>query len=154
MSARLHRVIYVSRCSNVLGEDAEAALHRIVAGSIGRNRERDITGLLVAHEGWFLQALEGPDTEISALMARIMLDPRHRSVRILGVTVVEARLFQDWSMAGARLGREADPLLIELGQIARFDGHALDAKGALHLLVFAAEARRKRERDDLRSHTG
>lgn len=154
MSARLHRVIYVSRWSNVLGEDAEAALHRIVAGSVGRNRERDITGLLVAHEGWFLQALEGPDTEISALMARIMLDPRHRNVRILGVTAVEARLFQDWSMAGARLGHEADPLLIELGQIARFDGHALDAKGALHLLVFAAEARRKHERNDLRSHAG
>jgi hypothetical protein len=154
MSARLHRVIYVSRWSNVLGEDGEAALHRIVASSIGRNRERGITGLLVTHEGWFLQALEGPDTEISALMARIMLDPRHRNVRILGVTAVEARLFQDWSMAGARLGPDADPLLVELGQIARFDGHALDAKGALHLLVFAAEGRRKRERVEVRSYAG
>lgn len=147
--SRLHRVIYASRWSNVLGEDSEAALHRIVATSIGNNRTRDITGLLVAHEGWFLQTIEGPEAPVTDLMARIVKDPRHRGLRILSEGPVDGRLFQDWNMAGAKLSPDADALLVELGQIARFDGHRLDAKGALHLLVFAAEARRRRERDSL-----
>ncbi len=147
--SRLHRVVYVSRWSNVLGEDAEAALHRIVAVSIGNNRTSDISGLLVAHEGWFLQVIEGPEANIAALIARIAKDPRHRGVKILSQGPVESRMFQDWNMAGAKLTPEADPLLVELGQIARFDGNALDAKGALHLLVFAAETRRRRERESL-----
>jgi hypothetical protein len=147
--SRLLRVLYASRWSNVLGDDAEAALHRIVATSIGNNRLASITGLLVTHEGWFLQALEGPETGVRALMDRIARDPRHRGVRVLDQAPCECRLFQDWNMAGARLSPDADPLLVELGQIARFDGYALDAKGALHLLVFAAEARRRREREGL-----
>ena len=147
--SRLHRVVYVSRWSNVLGEDSEAALHRIVAVSIGNNRTADISGLLVAHEGWFLQVIEGPEPNIAALMARIGKDPRHRGVKVLSHAPAESRLFQDWNMAGARLSPEADPLLVELGQIARFDGNALDAKGALQLLVFAAESRRRRERESL-----
>ena len=147
--SRLHRVVYVSRWSNGLGEDAEAAFHRIVAASIGNNRKSDITGLLVAHEGWFLQAVEGPQASVTALIARIVRDPRHRCLRILSEGPAERRLFQDWDMAGARLSREADPLLVELGQIARFDGYGLDGEGALHLLVFAAEARRQRESANL-----
>ena len=147
--SRLHRVIYVSRWSNGLGEDAEAALHRIVAASIGNNRMSDITGLLVAHEGWFLQAVEGPGAAVTALVARIIRDPRHRCVRVLSEEPAETRLFQDWDMAGARLSPEADPLLVELGQIARFDGYGLDGEAALQLLVFAADARRRRERATL-----
>lgn len=147
--SRLHRVLYASRWSSVLGEDAEAALHRIVAASIGNNRLQDITGLLVAHDGWFLQVLEGSETALTSLMSRIARDPRHRGVRVLSQAPAEARLFQDWNMAGARLSPEADPLLIELGQIARFDGYTLDAEGALQLMVFAAEIRRSRERESL-----
>ncbi len=147
--SRLLRVLYASRWANVLGDDAEAALHRIVATSIGNNRLADITGLLVAHDGWFLQVLEGPEASVRPLMERIARDPRHRGVRVIAQEQCDARLFQDWDMAGARLSPEADPLLIELGQIARFDGYALDGKGALHLMVFAAEARRRRERESL-----
>lgn len=145
----LYRVIYASRCSNVLGEDAEAALHRIVATSIGNNRQADVSGLLVAHEGWFLQVLEGPEAGVAGVMSRIVRDPRHRGIRVLGEEAAGGRLFQDWNMAAARLSPDADALLVELGQIARFDGHRLDARGALHLLVFAAEARRQRERASL-----
>ncbi len=147
--SRLHRVVYVSRWSNGLGEDAEAALHRIVAVSIGNNRVSDITGLLVGHEGWFLQAIEGPQAAVSALVARIIRDPRHRCLRMLSEGPAGTRLFQDWDMAGARLSAEADPLLTELGQIARFDGYGLDGKAALRLLVLAAEERRRRERANL-----
>jgi hypothetical protein len=149
MSSRLHRLIYVSRWTNGLGDDVPAALHRIVAVSMASNRTIDVTGLLLAHEGWFIQVLEGPSAEISGLMGRISRDPRHREVHTLSAGPAERRLFSDWDMAGARLGPEADPILIELGQIARFDGGGLNADAALQLLVFAADHRRASEREAL-----
>jgi len=145
MAGRLFRLVYASRWANVLGEDIEAALFRIVAASIRRNRLADTTGLLLAHDGWFLQALEGPETEVRQLMGQIQRDPRHRDVRVISAAPAESRLFKDWNMAGARLGREADAMLIELGQIARFDGQSLNTVGALGLLIHAAESERKRE---------
>ena len=145
----LHRLIYVSRWSNGLGEDVPAALHRIVTASVARNRTIDVTGLLLAHEGWFIQALEGPSAGISGLMERITPDPRHRDVQTIGSDAVEQRLFRDWNMAGAQLGHEADPILLELGQIVRFDAGGLNADAALQLLVFAADHQRRREREGL-----
>ena len=146
MPSHLHRLIYVSRSSNVVGEDPDAALHQIVAASMSNNRTMDVTGLLLAHQGWFLQVLEGPSAEISGLMGRISRDRRHREVRTVSSDMVETRLFSDWNMVGARLGPEADPVLIELGQIARFDAGGLNAEAALQLLLFAAEHQRRRER--------
>ena len=149
MSDRLHRLIYVSRWSNGLGDDLEAGLRRIVMTSMGNNRLVDVTGLLVAHEGWFLQVLEGPAPAVSALVARIGRDPRHRELKVLASGPEDARMFQDWNMAGAKLGLDAEPLLTELGQIARFQGHSLDADAALKLLTFAGENERRRERASL-----
>lgn len=149
MTSSLHRLIYVSRWTALLGEDLAAALHRIVATSMANNRTIDVTGLLLAHEGWFLQALEGPNAAISGLMGRISSDPRHRNVHTLSAQPAKQRLFSDWNMVGARLGPEADPILTELGQIARFDAGGLDAEATLQLLVFAADHQRAKERQGL-----
>ena len=149
MSSRLHRLIYVSRWTNGLGEDIGAALRRIVAASIAKNRVCDITGLLLAHEGWFVQVLEGPEPAVSALVARIARDPRHRELQVLLSAPDERRMFSDWNMAAAKLGADSEPLLAELGLLARFDGQALDADSALRLLVLAGESERRRERDGL-----
>ncbi len=149
MAARLHRLIYVSRWASGLGEDIAAALRRIVMASMGKNRLSDITGLLLAHEGWFLQALEGPEAAVLSVVARIARDPRHRDLQVLFSGPDEARLFSDWNMAGAKLGPDAEPLLTALGQLARFDGHALDADAALQLLKFAGDSERRIERAGL-----
>ena len=154
MAGHLHRLIYASRWSNGLGDDVEAALHRIVAASIPRNRLLDLTGLLLAHDGWFLQALEGPEAAVRQVMEPIRSDPRHRDMCVVSSGPAASRLFKDWNMAGAWLGRGADALLIELGQIARFDGRRLDAVGALGLLIHAGEAARRRELEGLGLRAG
>ena len=110
MSSCLHRLIYVSRWTNGLGEDFQAALHRIVATSLGKNRTIDVTGLLLAQEGWFIQVLEGPSAEISGLMGRISLrDPRHREVHTICAGPAAGRLFSDWNMVGGRPGARGGP---------------------------------------------
>lgn len=71
----------------------------IVTASRVRNRQRDVTGMLLLENGRFLQALEGPEAEVRELMRRIEADDRHEHVRIMAEEHQAARRFPDWAMA-------------------------------------------------------
>lgn len=72
----LHRLIYASRIT-IAPIDLNEEVGEIVRASIRRNREAAITGLLLAHAGCFVQALEGPAEAVLATYGRICEDPRH-----------------------------------------------------------------------------
>lgn len=72
-----------------------------------RNAAVGITGVLIAYEGRFLQVLEGPQSEVKALFARIRSDTRHFTVTLLWEGFVAARDFPDSPMAFQE-GGEAD----------------------------------------------
>jgi hypothetical protein len=100
------RLIYLSYASGPMDEDELSA---ILAAS-RRNNERDgLTGLLLYHEGRFLQCLEGPKEVLMRTLIRIRLDSRHRGVHVLLDEEKEGRLFAGWQMgfesnlAGERL---------------------------------------------------
>ncbi len=61
-----------------------------------------ITGLLLYHDGNFLQILEGEAEKVQATFARIAANPRHRNLQRLPPVSVHTRLFPDWSMGFAR----------------------------------------------------
>lgn len=83
----------------------------LLAGARERNRAFGITGMLLAEDGWFLQALEGPDLVVDALMRTIAKDPRHEHVRVLVREPRRERRFPDWAMAEGHIGEvEARPL--------------------------------------------
>jgi hypothetical protein len=54
--------------------------------------------MLLYKNGEFMQALEGPDKEVTALAERIAKDPRHRDVRVILKTAARQREFPDWTM--------------------------------------------------------
>ncbi len=73
-----------------------------------RNNTADgISGLLLFNGLRFLQALEGEPGRVSAAIARIRGDARHRSVVVLSERQVEAPEFGQWSMAFERAGNTA-----------------------------------------------
>ncbi len=146
MAAVLERLIYASRWAPGLAEDTDESVRAILGVSIHNNRIADLTGLLVVHDGWFVQALEGGSRPIAATMERIVRDQRHVDVKLLGSNMDTARAFRDWNMAAAHPGAEAIPLLTELGMVAHFDGHGLDGEQALKLLIAVGDAERQRER--------
>jgi Sensors of blue-light using FAD len=67
------------------------------------NIHSDITGLLLHHEGCFMQVLEGPREQVRALYDRIVVDPRHRDVVLEWDAAVDERLFPDWQMGFAEV---------------------------------------------------
>jgi Sensors of blue-light using FAD len=65
------------------------------------NRENGITGLLLYHEGRFMQLIEGEQHQIQRLYRRIVGDSRHRDVVLEVNAPAEQRLFPQWQMGYA-----------------------------------------------------
>lgn len=63
------------------------------------NALRDISGVLFYQDRFFLQCIEGPSTEVSTLLDRIIRDPRHAAFTILSdQPMATHRLFSSWAM--------------------------------------------------------
>lgn len=98
----MRQLIYTSRAVTPLGE---LKLKDLLEISRRNNSLRGITGMLLHHEGAFVQALEGPSNDVRSTFDRICADPRHREVRTLLTRDVESREFPDWSMGYASVNR-------------------------------------------------
>ena len=67
-----------------------------------RNKAVGVTGMLVFHDGAFLQAIEGEKRAVNEIFARIQNDPRHGDLVVLHRGPgPEQRVFGEWSMGFA-----------------------------------------------------
>jgi hypothetical protein len=63
-----------------------------------RNRQRDVTGMLLYKDGNFMQVLEGEEPSVKAVHETIARDPRHRGLITLLQGTTPGRQFAAWSM--------------------------------------------------------
>lgn len=108
-----------------------AVLAGILSGARRNNRRDAITGALICRHDLYLQLIEGPESAIDTLYAKIVVDDRHGDVRLLALETVSERLFPQWEM----LDDHAPSLLWSPAEVA--DG-AIEAAGPAELArVFA-----------------
>ncbi|CAN1558153.1 BLUF domain containing protein [Rhabdaerophilaceae bacterium] len=62
------------------------------------NSPVQVTGFLFYFDSRFVQILEGSFESVTSLFSKILYDPRHKNVRILWVSEINQRAFEDWSM--------------------------------------------------------
>ena len=98
------QLVYISSARTLISENTCAD---ILAKSRLHNQRADISGLLVAGQRRFLQALEGPTDAVRATYARILNDPRHYACVLLGERYLDTRQFGDWAMGYNAGGRDA-----------------------------------------------
>lgn len=133
-SRSLHRLLYASRQSFAPDMIPDEEIDGLIRASIRNNREVAITGLLLVHDGWFVQALEGPAEAVMTTYRRIVDDPRHTAARVIHAGPAEARAFGDWNMCARRFSKADDAILDTLGQRAAFDPATMSPAAALRLL--------------------
>lgn len=75
-----------------------AALSRLLETSRRNNSACGVTGMLLFHDGNFIQALEGPTASVGRTFDRIKQDKSHGDVLAVGPMKIEQRYFPDWSM--------------------------------------------------------
>lgn len=138
MSERLYRAIYVSR-TRPGGAPGPEVADGVLAAAQQKNRRLGVTGLLLVHDDWFVQALEGPRAAVSDLLMTIGADPRHADMEVAVFQPIDQRLFIDWSMAIARYSDDMSGLLDAVR-----DDHGLDPKRLepVVLLMLLSEAKR------------
>ncbi|MBU1375859.1 MAG: BLUF domain-containing protein [Alphaproteobacteria bacterium] len=129
----LHRLIYASR-QRIAPADLEHEVGAIIRASIRNNREASLTGLLLIHDGWFIQALEGPAEAVMTTYRRIIDDPRHVDTKVLSAGPATSREFADWNMCARHMSASDDAILDALALRAAFRPDTLSATSALRLL--------------------
>jgi len=92
----LHRLVYTSTSKKLL-DDRE--LQKILRSARNHNLVSEITGLLIYHDGCFLQVLEGEEEAVKACFKRINKDPRHQDCIVLANEPAVSRMFSQWWMS-------------------------------------------------------
>ena len=131
---RLSRLIYYSRQALFAGSNLDQVVGSIVRGSAVCNERLGVTGLLLVHEGWFMQALEGPAAAVTETYERILMDRRHVGAVRLSFGPVASRAFRQWSMCDHRIS-PGDAVTLNLAPTkGAFDPSRLGEAEPLRLL--------------------
>lgn len=88
-------IVYISMETRRL---TRADILEILRVSRMKNTVHGITGVLLHHDGLFLQVLEGDAARLEELLGVLRHDRRHREVRVLLDEAITERHFPDWSM--------------------------------------------------------
>lgn len=93
----LWRLLYRSTCC-IDGFSMTSDMTKLLTVSARNNLRDRITGLLVYHDGLFVQVLEGPRDKVLSCYDRITSDNRHRDLEVLIDEGVNRRLFPRWDL--------------------------------------------------------
>ena len=122
----MHQIVYTSTASE---DFSTADLKKLLLGARRRNKALGVSGMLVFHDGTFLQAL-------NEIFASIVSDRRHRDIDVLHRGPgFDQRVFGDWSMGFADFTGAADILegFVRLNEQLRI--RELDGSEAMVLLA-------------------
>ncbi len=117
----LLRLIYASRVTPRGAADVDNVLESILADAVPLNRKRGLTSVLITHEGWFLQGLEGLPDAVRETYASIAGDRRHRAPVVRSEDGVTERLFPRWSLCARSLSIADAALVSDLAAGGKFD---------------------------------
>lgn len=130
----LHRLVYFSRATVNAADELAPIMDSILAAAVARNARRGVSGVLLACDKWFLQALEGDRLRVGEIYYLISQDARHRDLRIIKAGPIERRDFKEWGMCGRTLSPTDDAIVSTLESRKSFDPADLSPQGALKLL--------------------
>ncbi len=95
MMENLTFLLYASQALNTLEESARLALEK---KSQLYTDLKEITGVLVYRQGFFMQYLEGHETSVLDLFRKLRGNEHHYNVRVLSRGLIDKRLFPNWTM--------------------------------------------------------
>lgn len=132
----MFQTVYVSAATEPF---SKAQLKDLLTLARENNQRLGVSGMLLYKDGDFIQLLEGEESVVRALLAKIMTDPRHHTSMVLLEETTESRLFPEWSMGFRDLADpeiQSTPGFTDYLKSARLPQHfANDPNGCLDLLT-------------------
>lgn len=132
MQSELVRFVYVSRATfKPFNMGAETGLDghvvTILNQSRKNNQKRNLVGALYYGGGCFFQCLEGAKSDIDALYATLLQDPRHKDLKILSSKPIGKIGFSSWEMKYATIDQEVRTFLKKYN-LAKFDPYQFSSE--------------------------
>ena len=100
----LYQLVYISRITST-GLSSPSTLNDISETAIERNQIDNVTGILCYGNGYFLQCVEGSEQALTNLKNRLLVDDRHKELKILDFSEITKRRFASWSLRSITLER-------------------------------------------------
>ena len=100
----MHCILYLSSAVESL---SEADIDHLLERARTRNRDADVTGILLHEPGTFMQYIEGPRDGLTSIHDVIKKSPLHAGIVELINEACKARYFPQWSMAYRRTSVQA-----------------------------------------------
>lgn len=89
------QLLYISAAVH---DFTEEELNELLLKARQNNESMGVSGMLLFHEGSFIQALEGEEQSVKALYEKIAQDKRHTETLVMFTGMVAERDFDGWSM--------------------------------------------------------
>lgn len=115
---------------------SETELTELLGKARVNNGRLGVTGMLLYHEGSFLQALEGDEHVVDALYTKIGKDKRHHRVVALLRRPIDDRYFDQWQM-GFASSKGLPYNMPGFSDYLRLRGNALESGNAAARLLAA-----------------
>lgn len=94
-SCTMKYLIYLSTSVQLLSDQE---IHALLEKARARNASNNITGVLLYHEGNFIQLLEGDTKDVDSTYERIGHDPSHKNLIVIAEGDLDQRNFGTWTM--------------------------------------------------------
>lgn len=103
-ATEIYQLIYISRITST-GLSNASTLNDIAEVSILNNKTENLTGILCYGNGCFFQCLEGTEQALTNLKNRLLMDDRHKDLKIFDFSTIDERRFKSWSLRSITLER-------------------------------------------------
>ena len=100
----LCQFVYLSHITST-GLTNASTLNDIAEVANKLNKIDNITGILCYGNGYFFQYVEGTEQALTNLKNRLLLDDRHKDIKILDFSAIDERRFKGWSLRSITLER-------------------------------------------------
>ncbi len=112
----LYRLLYRSEFAFKQSDSPiDQQIDAIVEAAAQANQENNLSGALIASNGVFIQALEGPLAALEITFEKICSDLRHSRVRLVEFAAAEDRVFPEWKMVRVEQEEQVLNLCVGLG---------------------------------------
>lgn len=92
----LECLVYVSSAVSLL---SRGETENLLQGARERNKEYDITGVLLQIDGNYMQYIEGPKDNLDIIYKIIQEDEQHTGLILIARDAIESRQFGEWPLA-------------------------------------------------------
>ena len=100
----LCQLIYLSHIT-ATGLSNSSTLNDIAEVANKLNKIDNITGILCYGNGYFFQCVEGTEQALTNLKNRLLVDDRHKDLKIFDFSAIDERRFEGWSLRSITLER-------------------------------------------------